>query len=117
MQKVYLADVTLSCPARRGTGRLRKHPVRSAASVSATEVIESQPEAFRTPSWRTGTKGPLRAEFAALRVRVADGPVAARGQHLPGEEAWLIGVHRPIGERKYYLAIIRPARRSKPWPL
>ena len=51
-----------------------------------------------------GTKGPLRAEFAALRVRVADGPMAARAQHLPGEEAWLIGEHRTSGERKYYLA-------------
>jgi SRSO17 transposase len=25
-------------------------------------------------------------------------------QHLPGEEAWLIGEHRPSGERKYYLS-------------
>src|SRR4051812_23069795 len=27
-----------------------------------------------------------------------------RGQHLPGEEAWLIGKHRASGKRKYYLA-------------
>jgi SRSO17 transposase len=25
-------------------------------------------------------------------------------QHLPGEEAWLIGEHRSNGERKYYLS-------------
>jgi hypothetical protein len=25
-------------------------------------------------SWRTGTKGKLKARFAAVRVRVADGP-------------------------------------------
>src|SRR5262249_21346370 len=25
-------------------------------------------------------------------------------QHLPGEEAWLIGEHRMSGEKKYYLA-------------
>ncbi|WP_459595014.1 transposase, partial [Bradyrhizobium diazoefficiens] len=25
-------------------------------------------------------------------------------QHLPGEEAWLIGEHRSSGEKKYYLA-------------
>jgi SRSO17 transposase len=25
-------------------------------------------------------------------------------QHLPGEEAWLIGEHRTSGEKKYYLA-------------
>jgi hypothetical protein len=25
-------------------------------------------------SWRTGTKGKLKARFAAIRVRIADGP-------------------------------------------
>ena len=103
-QKVYPADVTLSHPARKPTGRPRKHPVPSAVSVAAAELIEAQPEAFRPISWRTGTKGPLKAKFAALRVRVADGPVAARAQHLPGEEVWLVGEHRTSGERKYYLA-------------
>jgi SRSO17 transposase len=103
-QKVYPADVTLSHPARKPTGRPRKHPVPSAVSVAAAELIEAQPEAFRTISWRTGTKAPLKAKFAALRVRVADGPVAARAQHLPGEEVWLVGEHRTSGERKYYLA-------------
>jgi SRSO17 transposase len=103
-QKVYPADVTLTHPERKATGRPRKHPVPSAVSVAAAELIEAQPAGFRAISWRTGTKGPLQAEFAALRVRVADGPVAARAQHLPGEEAWLIGEHRANGERKYYLA-------------
>ena len=103
-QKLYPADVTLSLPERKPTGRPRKHPVPSAASVGAAELVERRPEAFRTISWRTGTKGPLEAGFAALRVRVADGPVAAGGQHLPGEEAWLVGEHRTSGERKYYLS-------------
>ena len=103
-QKVYPADVKLSFPERKPTGRPRKHPVPSAASVAAAELIEARPAAFRAISWRTGTKGPLRAEFAALRVRVAEGPVAARAQHLPGEEAWLVGEHRATGERKYHLS-------------
>ena len=103
-QKVYPADVTLSLPERKPTGRPRKHPVPSAASVGAAELVESRPAAFRTVSWRTGTKGPLQAEFAALRVRVADGPAAAGGRHLPGEEAWLVGEHRASGERKYHLS-------------
>ncbi len=103
-QKVYPADVTLAHPECKPTGRPRKHPVPSAVSVAAAELIEAQPGAFRAIAWRSGTKGPLRAEFAALRVRVADGPVVARAQHLPGEEAWLIGEHRANGERKYYLA-------------
>ena len=103
-QKVYPADVTLSHPARKPTGRPRKHPVPSAASVGAAELLEARPEAFRTVSWRTGTKGPLKTAFAAVRVRVADGPVMARAQHLPGEEVWLVGEHRNTGERKYHLA-------------
>jgi len=107
-QKVYPADVMLSHPERRPTGRPRKHPVPSAASVGAAELIEAGPEAFRTVSWRTGTKGPLKAEFAARRVRVADGPTAAAGQHLPGDEAWLVGEHRATGERKYYLSNLPP---------
>jgi SRSO17 transposase len=104
VQQVYPADVTLAFPARKPTGRPRKHPVPSAASAEAAELLEARPEAFRTVSWRIGTKGPLKAEFAALRVRVADGPVAAGGQHLPGDEAWLVGEHRASGERKYYLS-------------
>ena len=63
---------------------------------------------WRTISWRTGTKGKLKARFAAVRVRVADGPpqrIRDKGQqHLPGDEAWLIGEHRMSGEKKYYLA-------------
>lgn len=62
----------------------------------------------RTISWRTGTKGKLKARFAAVRVRVADGSpqrIRDKGQqHLPGDEAWLIGEHRMSGEKKYYLA-------------
>jgi SRSO17 transposase len=103
-RKVHPADVTLSFPERKPAGRPRKHPVPSAASVGAAELVESRPQAFRAVSWRTGTKGPLEAEFAALRVRVADGPADASGQHLPGDEAWLVGEHRASGEKKYYLS-------------
>jgi SRSO17 transposase len=46
-------------------------------------------------SWRTGTKGKLKARFTAVRVRTADGPpqlIKNKGQqHLPGDEAWLLG--------------------------
>ena len=103
-QKVYPAEVRLAPPERKATGRPRKHPLPSVASVAAAELIEARPEAFRTISWRTGTKGPLRAAFAAVRVRVADGPTVAGGQHLPGEEVWLVGEHRTTGEHKYHLA-------------
>jgi hypothetical protein len=94
--------VTLSYPARKATGRPRKHPVPSVAGVGAAALIEARPETFRTIARRTGTKGPLKAAFAAVRVRVAAGPIAARGPHLPGEELRVVGEHRASGERKYY---------------
>ena len=63
---------------------------------------------WRTLAWRKGTKGPLKARFAAARVRVADGPPQRIGdkgmQHMPGEEVWLVGERRASGEQKYYLA-------------
>ena len=47
-----------------------------------------------------------QTRFAAVRVRVADGPPQRIGdkgpQHLPGDEAWLVGKHRSSGEKKYY---------------
>ena len=67
---------------------------------------------WRRITWRRGTKGPLQGKFAAVRVRVADGPaVRLHGrttQHLPGEEVWLVGEHRSSGERKYYLSNLPP---------
>jgi SRSO17 transposase len=63
---------------------------------------------WRRLTWRKGTKGPLTAAFAAVRVRVADGPPQRIGdkgmQHMPGEEAWIVGERRSSGEQKYYLA-------------
>ena len=82
-QKVYPAGVTLSHPERKPTGRRRKHPVPSAASVGAAELIEGRPEAFRTISWRTGTKGPLKAGFAALHRSTSPRARTAAGQHRP----------------------------------
>ena len=60
---------------------------------------------WRKVSWRRGIKGPRVARFAAVRVRVADGPAQRirnmGAQHLPGEEVWLVGEHRSTGEHKY----------------
>jgi SRSO17 transposase len=103
-QKVYPADVTLAVPTRKSPGRQPKHPVPSVESQSVASLMAGPESEFHTLSWRRGTKGPLGAAFAARRVRVADGPVAARGQHLPGAEAWLVCEERSSGERKYYLA-------------
>jgi SRSO17 transposase len=96
IQKVYPADVQMvTSPTTRG--RPRKTLIPDQASTSAETILA-------TTSWR--------ARFAAMRVRVADGPaVQLRGhaaQHLPGEEVWLVGEHRSSGERKYYLSNLPP---------
>lgn len=108
-QKLYPAGVELHWPAPAGTGhktgRPRKHPVPSAPATSARDTIAALgTRAFRRVTWRRGTKGALRAEFAAVRVVVADGPKASLGRHLPGEEAWLVCERRSGGETKYYLS-------------
>jgi SRSO17 transposase len=63
---------------------------------------------WQTVSLRRGTKGKLSARFAALRVKVAEGPQQSIDQlgqqHLPGEEVWLVCELRSTGERKYYLS-------------
>src|SRR5215218_2179893 len=100
-QNVYPPGVGLLWPVAR-TGRPRKHPVPSEAPVSAEAMLENA--TWRRVSWRRGTKGPLAAEFAALRVRPADGAQLRDGRHLPGDEVWLVGERRASGERKYYLA-------------
>ena len=101
-QKVFPAHVRLRTPRPRPTGgRPRRHPIPSHVSRSAAAVLATA--RWQTMSWRTGTRGPLRAKFAAVRIRVADGPTAAKGQHLPGDLAWLVGEWRANGERKYYL--------------
>jgi SRSO17 transposase len=63
---------------------------------------------WRRRSWRRGTKGTLSARFAALRVRVGDGPITRPSRHLPGEEVWLVGEWRSSGERKFFLSNLPP---------
>ena len=74
------------------------------AGVPAAEAMLAG-ASWRPLSWRRGTKGRLSARLAALRVRIAHGPtqrISEKGnQHMPGEEAWLIGERRAGGERKF----------------
>ena len=103
--KVYPVDVQLIWPIA-ARGRRRQRPIPDVLSIPAEKILADAK--WRTISWRTGTKGKLKARFAAVRVRIADGPpqrIRDKGQqHLPGEEAWLVGEHRMSGEKKYYLA-------------
>jgi SRSO17 transposase len=105
IQKVFAAEVEMVAPppARRPS---------SQALVPATEAVRAevllQDQRWRTLTWRRGTKGPLKAVFAARRVRVADGPAVRlfgrNNQHMPGEEVWLVGEQRSSGEQKYCLS-------------
>ncbi len=100
-QKVYTTEATAIWP-KAGRGRPRKQPVPSEPGQDAASALADR--SWRRITWRRGSKGPLAARFAALRVRVADGPPVREGKHLPGEEVWLIGAWRSNGERKYYLS-------------
>lgn len=104
-QKVYPADVAMIFPVA-GRGRPRERHIPDVKSKTAQAMLEAT--RWQTVSWRKGTKGRLEARFAAVRVRVADGPTQRihdmGAQHLPGEEVWVIGEHRSTGERKYYLS-------------
>ena len=66
--------------------------------------------------WRTGTK---EAQSPIGCWWVADGPpqrIRDKGQqHLPGDEAWLIGEHRMSGEKKYYLANLPAGMDLRRW--
>jgi SRSO17 transposase len=100
-QLVYPTTIRLR-PTYTPTGRSAKHPVPNRPPRSAAEMLETQ--RWRRITWRNGTKGPLNARFAAVRVRVADGPLNIEGTRLPGEELWLIGEWRDSGETKYHLS-------------
>jgi|SRR5450759_2338138 SRSO17 transposase len=108
--KVYPVGVKLIWP-KAVRGRPRKRHIPDILSVAAENILADAK--WQTVSWRNGTKGPLKARFAAVRVRTADGPpqrIRDMGQqHMPGDEAWLIGEQRISGEKKYYLANL-PAR-------
>src|SRR5215212_9452679 len=109
IQKVYPADVQMiAAPPTRG--RPRKTPIPDEEAVAAEAMLAKS--SWQRIMWRRGTKGPLQAKFAAVRVRVADGPEmrlqGRTGQHLPGDEVWLVGEHRTSGERKYYLSNLPP---------
>ena len=104
-QKVFTTNVGLLFP-RAGLGKRRLHPLPSEKAQDGAEVLAAC--RWRRVAWRRGSKGALAARFAALRVRVADGPRSPRHGHLPGKNVWLVGEWRSSGERKYYLSNLPP---------
>jgi len=103
--KVYPVGVQLIWPIAK-RGRPRQCSIPDILSIPVEDMLADAK--WQSITWRTTTKGKLKARFAAVRVRTADGPpqrIRDKGQqHLPGDKAWLIGEHRASGEKKYYLA-------------
>ena len=108
-QKVYPVEVKLIWPVA-GRGSPRKRHIPDVLSTAAEDMLANAK--WQNVSWRNGTKGRLEARFAAVRVRTADGPpqrIKDMGQqHLPGDEAWLIGEHRTWERRNITSPICRP---------
>lgn len=97
-QNVYPADTGLVFP-QAAAGRRRKYHIPNRVAVSADKMPDA--EKWRQVSWRRGTKGKLSCQFAACRVRIADGHrhrmCDGRVQAMPGEEVWLIAERRATG--------------------
>lgn len=90
-QKVYPADVQLIFPVA-GRGRPRVRHVPDVKSRAAHAMLEEAK--WRQVSWRRGTKGRLKARFAAMRVRIADGtrperPALFLLDSSPRLDAWI----------------------------
>jgi SRSO17 transposase len=96
----------LPAPEYAGRGRPANRVRRDAehAPVSARQLALSLPaKAWKTVTWREGTRHPLRSRFAAVRVRAAH-----RDHKLtqPREQEWLL-IEWPRGEtepRKYWMS-------------
>jgi SRSO17 transposase len=84
-------------PPCKGRGQPPKE--RPAPLYTARQLIERLPEeAWRTASWREGTKGTLSKQMAALRAHRATGSPRHSIDHelvLTAAEGWLIG-ERPL---------------------
>lgn len=102
--KFYPENARTRMPRSAPVGPPRKRPLPTHARRSAKQIIaQFEPKEWRRISWRTGTKGPLEADFCAIRVRTADGPETVDRVHLPGDQAWLVAERRSANEIKYYL--------------
>jgi SRSO17 transposase len=102
---VWRPQTEVCVPRRQGPGR----PATRAEATDGSEPVLIEVLAnelfaageFKRICWRTGTKGPLDAEFAALRIRSAE--KRTKGMP-PGEEEWLLIEREKTGEFKYYLS-------------
>jgi SRSO17 transposase len=102
---VWRPGTQVEVPQRKGPGRppTRSKAVDGSEAVLVDELAKELYEAgeFERVCWRVGTKGPLEAEFVAVRIRSAE----RRTKQLPaGEEEWLLIEREKDGDFKFYLS-------------
>lgn len=102
---VWRPGTQLEVPCRQGPGRPRTraeavdHSEPVLVEVLANELLHAG--TFKPVRWRMGSKGPLQADFAAVRIRSAE---RRTKQRLPGQEEWLLIERDKSGDFKYYLS-------------
>jgi SRSO17 transposase len=112
--KVYPVGVQLIWPITKVRGRPRKRHVPDILSIVAEDMLANAQ--WKNVSWRSGTKGRLKAPICccpcAHRRRTSSADWDKGQQHLPGDEAWLIGEQRLFGRKE--ILSCRPASRDGP---
>ena len=98
--KVYPVDVRLIWPVAK-RGRPRRRYIPDILSMPAEDMLADAK--WQMVSWRTGTKGKLKACFArpSARCPAAD---QVRAATSAGRRSLAFGELRASGEKKYYLA-------------
>ena len=97
-----------------------QEPDSDQLSVAAETILAKAK--WKKISWRRGIKGPLSARFAALRIRIADGPpqrILDKGQqHCQAKRhGWSAnGVHRASANTTCLIFRRTPILRSSPLP-
>ncbi len=91
-QGLYSTDASRASSHDRTRAESGTRGVPSERTISAEKRIAALGPACVSQASRgdAARSGPLRGGFAAIRVRVGDGPRVKDGVHLPGDEAWLI---------------------------
>lgn len=104
---VWTEDPNRPWPAPKKTGRPRKYPPREARPQpqNLRSLAEQWPvSAWRTVTWRPGSRGPQRSRFALISVWAAPG--WRKQEHPPRVPEWLL-VEWPKDSKeptKYWLA-------------
>lgn len=97
----------------RGRPATRLRRTAKHAPVSVEQLARSLPSsAFRSITWRQGTKEELRSRFAAVRIRIAHDDAR---RSIPRPEEWLF-IEWPTGEqdpRKYWVSNLPPETSRK----